>query len=136
MAPFAVYVSLKREDRPEDTDIWRVAAILVRENGHFASVDDVIWLKDNPQELEVRLSEYLAQGCDGPHWVGDVDSRYPNEVPGYRFYLNVAVGRLEPLASTMSDVRGTLGNRYEATDVSANTEAYAGDEKALKPVFT
>ena len=64
-----VYVKLTRGAPPEDTDIWRVAAMVVRENGHFV-VDDVIYLKDNPQDVEVRLSEYLSQGCDGPRWVG------------------------------------------------------------------
>jgi hypothetical protein len=48
---------------------WHVAAILVRENGHFA-VDDVIYLKDRPQDVDVRLSEYLSSGCDGTRWVG------------------------------------------------------------------
>jgi hypothetical protein len=131
---FRVYVRLKREDPPEDTDIWRVAAILVRENGRFA-VDDVIWLRDNPQDVEVRLSEYLTGGCDGSHWVDYADSGYPNEVPGYRFYSSVTRDRLESLVSTMSDVRQALGNPDEANDVSAYTEPYPGDEKTLKPVF-
>lgn len=67
-----VYVKLIRDfpDSPgESPEIWNVAAILVREKGHLA-VNDVIWLKDNPQDVDVPLSEYLALGCDGPHWVG------------------------------------------------------------------
>ena len=64
-----VYVKLTRDDPGETPDIWNVAAILVRENGHLV-VDDVIWLKDDPQGVDVRLSEYLSSGCDGPHWVG------------------------------------------------------------------
>jgi hypothetical protein len=60
--------------RPSDgPGVWRVAAIVVREGGHFV-VDDVIYLKDvnsSPQApAEWRLSELLSQGCDGPHWVG------------------------------------------------------------------
>jgi hypothetical protein len=64
-----VYVKLIRSDPDESPWTWNVAAILVRENDHLV-VDDVIWLKDNPQDVEVRLSEYLSQDCDGPHWVG------------------------------------------------------------------
>ena len=41
---------------------WHVAAILVRENGHFV-VDEVIYLKDRPQDVDVPLSEYLYAGC-------------------------------------------------------------------------
>jgi hypothetical protein len=49
--------------------IWRVAARVVRENGHFV-VDDVIYLKDENRDVESRLSEYLSAGCDGGRWVG------------------------------------------------------------------
>ncbi len=64
-----VYVKLTRDDSDESPWSWNVAAILVREDGHLF-VDDVIWFYDRPRGLEVRLSEYLADGCDGPHWVG------------------------------------------------------------------
>src|SRR5271163_418181 len=47
--------------------IWRVAAIVVRENGRFV-VDDVIYLKDNDQDDESSLWEYLSSGCDGGRW--------------------------------------------------------------------
>jgi hypothetical protein len=63
-----VNVKLTHNERGESPWTWRVAAILVRENGHFV-VDDVIYLKDSPQDVDVRLSEYLSQGCDGPRWV-------------------------------------------------------------------
>ena len=66
---FHVYVSLTREEPPDDTDTWRVIAIVIGENGHYL-VDDVIWLKNKPQDVEVRLTEYLSRGCDGPHWLG------------------------------------------------------------------
>jgi hypothetical protein len=65
---FRVYVRLTRaypEGRPSP---WRVAAIVIRENGHFV-VDDVIYLKDEDYD-EGRLSEGLSEGCDGPRWVG------------------------------------------------------------------
>lgn len=49
---------------------WRVAAVVLQEGGRFV-VDDVIFLKDEKTlEDESRLSETLAAGCDGPHWVG------------------------------------------------------------------
>lgn len=66
-----VYVRLTWEE-PPDKEIWRVAAILVRENGRVV-VDDVIYLKDEKREwtVDYRLSEVLSAGCDGPHWVGD-----------------------------------------------------------------
>lgn len=71
---FRVYVRLKwgRTSKPW---IWRVAAIVVQESGHFA-VDDVIFLKeDKTLDDESSLSEILAQGCDGPHWIGYRDQR-------------------------------------------------------------
>jgi hypothetical protein len=72
---FRVYVRLTRaypEGRPS---IWRIAAIVIRENGHFV-VDDVIYLKDEDYD-EGRLSEGLSAGCDGPRWVGF--GKQPNE---------------------------------------------------------
>jgi hypothetical protein len=64
-----VYVKLTHDEPGESPWFWRVAAILRRENGHIV-VDDVIYLKDTPQDIDVRLSEYLSEGCDGPRWVG------------------------------------------------------------------
>jgi len=53
-----------------DAWIWRVVAVVVQEDGHFV-VDDVIFLKDkNLDDVESRLSETLASGCDCPRWVG------------------------------------------------------------------
>lgn len=75
---FLVYVRLKWEEpsdlRPMRTeplarDTWRVAAVVVRENGRLV-VDDVIWLKDKWWNADLRMSDYIAQGCDGPHWIG------------------------------------------------------------------
>lgn len=72
---FRVYVRLTRAYPEGSPSIWRVAAIVKRENGRFV-VDDIIYLKDGPQDVDVRLSEYLSQGCDGPRWVG-YDTRKP-----------------------------------------------------------
>jgi hypothetical protein len=66
---FRVYVRLAWGAPPEKPLIWRVAAVVVRENGHFV-VDDVLFLKDKDQEVDSRLSETLAAGCDGTRWIG------------------------------------------------------------------
>ena len=68
---FRVYVRLTwgTDERPW---IWHVAAIVVREKGGFV-IDDVVYLKDEPEDIEMRLSEALADGCSGPHWIGDTD---------------------------------------------------------------
>ncbi|HEV3316152.1 MAG TPA: hypothetical protein VG488_04240 [Candidatus Angelobacter sp.] len=72
---FRVYVRLTWGGLPPDRLwIWRVTAIVVRENGHFV-VDDVIYLKDEERDVESRLSEGLSAGCDGPRWVGHGDQR-------------------------------------------------------------
>jgi len=63
-----VYVKLTRDEPGGTPWSWHVA-VLVQEAGHLV-VDDVIYLKDKPEDVDVRLSEYLAQGCDGPRWVG------------------------------------------------------------------
>jgi hypothetical protein len=66
---FRVYVRLTWGSPPEPLEIWQVAAVVVRQNGHFV-VDDVIYLKDESRDVDSRLSEYLSAGCDGPRWVG------------------------------------------------------------------
>jgi hypothetical protein len=67
---FRVYVRLTWGS-PSKPWIWRVLAVVVQEDGHFV-VDDVIFLKDeNLDDVESRLSETLASGCDGPRWVGN-----------------------------------------------------------------
>lgn len=64
-----VDVKLTHAEPNESRWSWRVAAIVILEDGHFV-LDDVIYLRDRPQDADVRLSEYLSHGCDGPHWVG------------------------------------------------------------------
>jgi hypothetical protein len=69
-----VYVRLTGGTPREKPLVWRVAAVVVRENGHFV-IDDVIYLKDDNRAADSRLSAYLSAGCDGPRWVGDGDQR-------------------------------------------------------------
>jgi hypothetical protein len=55
---------------PSKPWVWRVVAIVVQEDGHSV-VDDVIFLKDEKSgDVESRLSETLASGCNGSRWVG------------------------------------------------------------------
>jgi hypothetical protein len=65
---FRVYLRLTW-GAPASPWIWRVAAIVILEDGHFV-VDDVIYLKDENRDVDSRLSEYLSAGCDGGRWVG------------------------------------------------------------------
>jgi hypothetical protein len=73
---FVVYLRLTLQEPPPE--VWRVAAVVQRENGHFV-VDDVIYLKDENRLIESRLSEDLSAGCDGPRWVGHRGSTAPKE---------------------------------------------------------
>jgi hypothetical protein len=66
---FRVYVRLTWGLPPEGPEIWHISAIVVREESHFV-LDDVIFLKDETMDAELRLSEILASGCDGGRWVG------------------------------------------------------------------
>lgn len=63
-----VYVNLTYAE-PTFKLTWSVVAVVVRENGRPV-VDDVIYLKDNDQPEDWRLSEGLAGGCKGPRWDG------------------------------------------------------------------
>lgn len=65
---FRVYVRLSRSEPHEKPLHWRVAAIVVRENGHSV-IDDVVFPKTD-RDPEMRLSKDLSAGCNGPHWVG------------------------------------------------------------------
>jgi hypothetical protein len=62
-----VYVKLTLSSPPPET--WEVADVLVKEDGHFV-VNDVTYLRDKSNPSNVRLSELLSDGCDGPLWVG------------------------------------------------------------------
>ena len=64
-----VYVKLTYEEPRERPWTWRVAAIVLLENGHYV-VDDIIYLKEPGESAESRLSKILSEGCDGPRWIG------------------------------------------------------------------
>lgn len=66
---FLVYVRFSGGSPADKPWTWEVAARVVKENDHLA-IDDVIYLKANKIHTEYRLSEVLAEGCDGPRWVG------------------------------------------------------------------
>lgn len=70
---FRVYVRLTRVYPEGAPSTWRIAAIVIRENGHLV-VDDVVYVKDEDYD-ESRLSEALSAGCDGPRWIGFGDQR-------------------------------------------------------------
>jgi hypothetical protein len=61
---------------------------------------------------------------------------YPNELPDFRFYATAKWKSLQPLVSTMADVRRVLGPPTEASDMSHFTKPYPGDAIAKEPVFT
>jgi hypothetical protein len=66
---FHVTVRLTYQEPPSSPWIWRVAAIVVREKGRLV-VNDVVYLKDSPREVESRLTSALAYGCNTTHWIG------------------------------------------------------------------
>jgi hypothetical protein len=68
--------------------------------------------------------------------IGIKSEKYPNELSDFRFYETAKWKSLEPLVSTMADVRKVLGEPSEANDVSQYTKPYPGDDKAKQPVFT
>lgn len=67
--------------------------------------------------------------------VGKKSERFPNELTNYRFYESAKWKSLEPLVSTMADVRRIMGEPTEANDASQFTKPYPGDDKAKRPVF-
>jgi hypothetical protein len=71
---FRVYLRLTWSEKDEKPENWRVATVVVRESEHFA-VDDAIYLKDPVLKVEGRLSNALAAGCHGSHWVGFGDQQ-------------------------------------------------------------
>jgi hypothetical protein len=64
-----VYVKLIYEEPHAKPLIWYVAAILLRENGHYV-LDDVLYLKEKGKSEDARLSARLSAGCDGARWIG------------------------------------------------------------------
>lgn len=66
----------------------------------------------------------------------ETSGKYLNELPGFKFYEHAKWKSLEPLVSTMADVRRILGEPNEAKDVSQFMKPYPGDAVAKSPVFT
>lgn len=64
-----VYVWLTEGTPPAKPWTWEVAAIVIRDNGRFV-INDVVFLRDEDDNTESRLSEVLTSGCDGSRWVG------------------------------------------------------------------
>lgn len=65
-----VYVRLRWQEG-KDKEVWRVAAVLTREDGRFV-LDNVIFLKNStrPDDVDTPLSRLLTDECEGSRWVG------------------------------------------------------------------
>jgi hypothetical protein len=66
---FRVYVKLGESTPNEKTWNWEVALQVVTEENRPV-IDDVIYLKGEEVHAEYSLSQILAEGCNGPRWVG------------------------------------------------------------------
>jgi hypothetical protein len=62
--------------------------------------------------------------------------KYPNELPGCRFFATAHWRSLVPLVSTIADVRKLLGDPTKAEDIAHYSDSYRGDATADQPVFT
>ncbi len=69
-----VYVTLTHAESDERPWTWQVAAIVLREDSHYV-VNDVVYLKDKNNPVDIRLSKLLSEGCNGPRWVGEGNQR-------------------------------------------------------------
>lgn len=94
---YRVYVRLTRNKSAERSWTWRVAAVVVRENGHYVT-DDVIYVNDSvyanpvPKPADRRLSEYLSAGCNGSNWIGHTLPKQP-EALAQSLYREVVARR-------------------------------------------
>jgi hypothetical protein len=61
--------------------------------------------------------------------------RYPNELPHLRLWHAGRWNELEPLVSTLADVRRVLGTPADANDIGQYSEPYPGDDRAKQPVL-
>jgi hypothetical protein len=59
-----------RPPDPKDTFNWDVVAFVIWDGNRFA-VNDVSYSKDHPDEVELRLSQLLSDGCKDGKWVGN-----------------------------------------------------------------
>jgi len=82
------------------------------------------------------LSSFLAISASANGYSQNVVNRYPNELPGYRFYATAKWKSLEPLISTLADVRKVFGKPTREVDLSQYFEPYPGDDRAKNPVLT
>ncbi|ANM29868.1 hypothetical protein ABI59_10190 [Acidobacteria bacterium Mor1] len=64
------------------------------------------------------------------------NSRYPNELQGFVLWETGAWRDLQPLVSTLDDVRRVLGPPERAVDLRQYSKPYPGDGAAQSPVFT
>ena len=72
---FQVFLRLKAQSPHGRAWTWRVAPVVLRDDGHYA-VDDIIYVNDSewdhPEDkpADRRLSQFLSAGCNGEHWAG------------------------------------------------------------------
>ena len=97
-------------------------------------------LGENVTRLAVLMAIFLlalsALCAQNPNAVSQGENRYANELPTFKFFKTAPWRSLVPLVSTMKDVRMLLGSPQEASDASAFTVPYPGDQNAKEPVFT
>jgi hypothetical protein len=67
---FRVYVELTESPPNDKPWSWDVA-VQVKMQERRPVIDDVVFLKGDDVPAEYRLSEILAEGCNGSHWIGD-----------------------------------------------------------------
>jgi hypothetical protein len=89
-----------------------------------------------PPILTLLVFLLLASPLMGGYAQTGSARKYPGELPRYEFYATAKWKSLEPLVSTMADVRRLLGDPTDARDVSQYTKPYPGDAAAKEPVFT
>jgi hypothetical protein len=90
---------------------------------------------DKRNQLRALL---LALSLAATAFAGGVsdESRYPNELPGYKLYAGSRWSALTPLVSTIADVRKVLGPPQDEHDLAAYTKPYPGDTAAQQPVLS
>lgn len=77
----------------------------------------------------------LSQTDVSPFCNSNYQSRFPNELSGFKFYESAQWKPLTFLESTMDDVRRIMGEPNKSVDTAQLQIPYPGDEKALQPVF-
>ena len=77
----------------------------------------------------------IVTGCAQAQSKAGKTLSYPHELPGFKFYRKAKWKSLEPLASTIADVRRVLGKPGEEIDLSDYFAPYPGDAAAKNPVL-